>query len=131
MTRGLRNNNPLNIRHSRTIWQGMCGKQSDPDFTQFKTMAYGVRAAFKTLQTYMTTHNLNTIEGIISRWATPNENDTEKYIKVVSSRSGIARDKVISFDDKETMIAIVKAMTYMENGEEVAESDIRDGYELV
>ena len=53
MTRGLRNNNPLNIRRNNTKWQGLSVTQTDKSFFQFKTMAYGYRAAFKTLQTYI------------------------------------------------------------------------------
>ena len=49
MTRGLRNNNPLNIRRNNTKWQGLSATQTDKSFFQFKTMAYGYRAAFKTL----------------------------------------------------------------------------------
>ena len=48
MTRGLRNNNPLNIRRNNTKWQGLSATQTDKSFFQFKTMAYGYRAAFKT-----------------------------------------------------------------------------------
>lgn len=47
MTRGLRNNNPLNIRRNNTKWQGLSVTQTDKSFFQFKTMAYGYRAAFK------------------------------------------------------------------------------------
>lgn len=46
MTRGLRNNNPLNIRRNNTKWQGLSATQTDKSFFQFKTMAYGYRAAF-------------------------------------------------------------------------------------
>ena len=52
MTRGIRNNNPLNIRRTATRWQGACKEQKDKSFVQFKTMAYGYRAAWKVLQTY-------------------------------------------------------------------------------
>ena len=52
MKRGIRNNNPLNIRHSVDQWQGASEEQKDKSFVQFKTMAYGYRAAWKTLQSY-------------------------------------------------------------------------------
>ena len=51
-TRGIRNNNPLNIRHSADRWQGVRQEQTDKSFVQFKSMAYGYRAAWKTLQSY-------------------------------------------------------------------------------
>ena len=68
MTRGLRNNNPLNIRRNNTKWQGLSATQTDKSFFQFKTMAYGYRAAFKTLQTYIriiTFHDNGTYNTVI------------------------------------------------------------------
>ncbi len=47
--RGIRNNNPLNIEHSQSKWQGMAVEQTDKRFVQFKSMTWGIRAAFKTL----------------------------------------------------------------------------------
>ena len=52
MTRGIRNNNPLNIRHSADQWQGARVEQTDKAFVQFKSMAYGYRAAWKVLESY-------------------------------------------------------------------------------
>mgnify|MGYP003533551919 FL=1 len=45
-SRGIRNNNPLNIRLSADKWQGMREEQTDKAFVQFKSMAYGYRAAW-------------------------------------------------------------------------------------
>ena len=36
MTRGLRNNNPLNIRRSADRWEGTATTQTDQSFVQFK-----------------------------------------------------------------------------------------------
>ena len=45
MSRGLRNNNPLNIRLSATtVWQGEIRPSQDRSFCQFRTMAYGYPA---------------------------------------------------------------------------------------
>ena len=46
IARGIRNNNPLNIRRSKDKWQGMKALQTDAQFCQFETMPYGWRAAF-------------------------------------------------------------------------------------
>ena len=51
-TRGLRNNNPLNIRHSKDRWVGACVKQTDKSFVQFESMAYGYRAAWKVMESW-------------------------------------------------------------------------------
>ena len=45
LSRGLRNNNPLNIRHSADKWEGTRIVQTDKSFVQFTSMAYGYRAA--------------------------------------------------------------------------------------
>ena len=93
MTRGIRNNNPLNIRRSSTHWQGARKEQTDKSFVQFETMAYGYRAAWKILQTYYERFCMQnkdyTVRNIITRWAPPTENDTEAYIMNVLKMSGI------------------------------------------
>ena len=91
--RGIRNNNPLNIRRSKDQWQGLRALQTDPSFCQFETLEYGWRAAFKLLtRTYYHTYRLFTIRAIINKWAPPNENKTEAYIKNVSRLTGIGPD---------------------------------------
>ena len=45
-SRGMRNNNPLNIRHGRSQWLGMADYQSDKEFVTFRTLAYGYHLAF-------------------------------------------------------------------------------------
>lgn len=126
--RGIRNNNPLNIRRNGTNWQGLAPVQTDKSFFQFRSMAYGYRAAIKIIQTYYTKYGLKTIRRIIHRWAPPSENNTERYIQVVSQRSGISPDAEISLYDQTQMIAIVSAMSYMENGVEPVEEDVYMGY---
>ena len=47
----MRNNNPLNIIKSEKInWQGEVKPSTDPNFAQFETLEYGLRAAFKLLR---------------------------------------------------------------------------------
>ena len=50
--RGIRNNTPLNIRHSSDRWEGARIEQTDRSFVQFTSMAYGYRAAWKLLESY-------------------------------------------------------------------------------
>lgn len=49
LPRGLRNNNPGNIRLSTTKWQGEV-KGPDPVFCTFRSMPYGYRALMKVLK---------------------------------------------------------------------------------
>ena len=37
LPRGIRNNNPLNIRRSKDQWQGLRAQQTDASFCQFET----------------------------------------------------------------------------------------------
>ena len=60
-------------------------KQRDPEFCQFISDYYGVRAAMIVLNTYVTKYKLHTIRDIISRWAPAKDgNHTEGYIKFVN-----------------------------------------------
>lgn len=130
-TRGYRNNNPCNIRISTDKFQGEVQPSADREFKQFETMAYGYRAAFRVLRTYINNYKCDTIRKIISRFAPTNENHTENYIRVVSERSGIPADDPIYADSREMMIRIVAAMSYVENGREAVMSDVIRGWELL
>lgn len=82
-TRGIRNNNPANIRRGCN-WKGLTEKQTDREFCQFVTMTWGVRALLVTLRTYVVKHKLHTIPQIIERWAPPQDgNATNRYIEFV------------------------------------------------
>lgn len=82
-TRGIRNNNPANIRRGCN-WKGLAETQTDKEFCQFTTMTWGVRALLITLRTYVVKHHLHTVREIITRWAPPSDgNNTEKYIEFV------------------------------------------------
>lgn len=131
LPRGLRNNNPLNIRLSTDHWQGMTDKQTDSSFVIFKALEYGLRAAFIILKKYLTkSPHADTIEKIVSRWAPANENDTEKYIAFVEAKTGIKRHERLKWTDKNKLCRIVHAMCIMENGQEIQFGRIEYGYGL-
>ena len=69
--RGLRNCNPLNIRRTADLWQGLAERQPDPEFFTFRSMPWGYRAAFIVLRTYCHKYGLRTVRDIIARWAPP------------------------------------------------------------
>lgn len=144
MTRGLRNNNPLNIRISNDQWQGTATTQTDKAFVQFQTMAYGYRAAWKTLDTYCLHFRHErmpyTVRTIINRWAPPSENDTEAYIRAVIKLSGLGGNENIprpnryrNFECLEKTARLIAAMTCVENGIRMNQVDwqaIWQGYDL-
>lgn len=127
--RGIRNNNPLNIRIGNT-WLGEVQQPTDPDFEQFVNMTAGVRAGFVLMRRYINHYRRRTIPQIISAWAPANENNTQRYIDYVCSSTGIAPDTAVRFEDKDTMIKIVSAMIHMECGQSVDRSVIVRAYEI-
>jgi hypothetical protein len=129
--RGLRNNNPGNIRINSDLFQGEVRPSKDKSFKQFETMAYGYRAIFKILSNYYRNYKLDTIRKMIGRWAPPKENHTEKYIQFVSDYAGIPADDPININDREQMIRIVAGMSRFENGREADMSDVITGWNLL
>ena len=127
-SRGLRNNNPLNIRHSKDIFQGEING-NDKSFKTFSSLPYGYRAAFVTLATYLS-RGWNTIDKIISVWAPPSENDTESYISKVEKWSGVPRNKKLTAEDGPEYIMIVAAMSFVENGQNANISAVKEGFNL-
>ena len=121
MTRGIRNCNPLNIRRTKTVWQGQRSEQQDGSFVQFDGMKWGWRAAFYLLtRTYYHKYRLYTIRGIISRWAPSIENNTEAYISNVSRLTGIDPDEPIGIplEKPSRWMMVGVAMAIQENGTE-------------
>lgn len=129
--RGIRNNNPLNIRIGNT-WLGERhpSECDDPSFEQFISMEYGLRAAFCILRRYIKHYHRNTISQVISSWAPSNENDTSRYIDFVSKKAKCAADAVILFEDKATMCAIVQAMAQYECGDVLNPAVIEKSYDM-
>ncbi len=129
-SRGYRNNNPLNIRKNGTRWQGLREIQDDKSFFQFNAMAYGYRAAIKTLRTYQRRYGLKTLREMISRWAPPFENDTEAYIRSVSNRAKVRDDVSVNMYNKDVVLRIIEAMAFVENGSAGNFCEISNGYDL-
>jgi hypothetical protein len=133
LVRGLRNNNPGNIRRGNTAWEGKIphDRSEDKAFEQFECWKWGVRAMVKLLQTYIHRKN-DTIRKIISTWAPPNENNTAEYIRWVSQQSGINADVRIAKTDKDKLRKITKAMAWKENGREcVSDEDFNEAWNLI
>ena len=84
--RGIRNNNPGNIRNSeRNDWAGEVSKADKKDnaFEEFEDIPHGVRAMMKLLLKYQRSYNLRSIKELIERWAPRDENDTAAYVRWV------------------------------------------------
>ena len=127
--RGILNCNPLNIRRNGERFQGEVLPGRDRSFKQFSSMAYGYRAAFVILGSYLACGK-NTIEKIVKSWAPPTENNTLSYIEHVEQRSGVGRNKVLTADSGSDYRKIVAAMSHCENGIEANMADVEAGFKL-
>jgi hypothetical protein len=112
--RGIRNNNPLNIE-AGGFTQGQPGfSGSDGRFARFETPEQGVGAANKLLDVYQNKHGLNTVAGIVGRWAPSSDgNNVSAYAANVSKQLGIDPNTPIPPEMRPKLIA---AMGQHENG---------------
>lgn len=125
--RGVRNNNPLNIRKG-SKWRGLALEQ-DQEFCTFIGMEWGVRAAVKILRHYAR-RGIHTISEIIQTWAPPLENNTNRYIQIVCSRTGFLPTHNINIYDENEVVALLLAMSFVECAIIFDEKDFRKGYNL-
>lgn len=112
-TRGLRNNNPGNIRKTGIAWLGKITPGRDLDFEEFESQEFGIRAIGRLLETYKR-QGRTTIDAVIKRYAPASENDTEAYIASVEQSTGIDRDRPL--DLSRDKAAVVAAIIKHENG---------------
>lgn len=96
-------------------------------FVRFESMEYGLRAAFVLLRTYSTKYRANCIRDIISRWAPPNENDTEQYIQNVCQWTGFGGNERLTERD---WPKLVQAMARQECGIELSNVLIEKAFEM-
>ena len=87
--RGIRNNNPGNIRKTNIKWAGEVVPGTDSAFEQFKSMPYGIRAM---LVDIIGKHKrgLDTIQELINVWAPPFENCTITGEFTLAAASSVA-----------------------------------------
>lgn len=119
-TRPWRNNNPGDLRclPRGELWDGQINADTSPGgpFAVFVTRTLGWRALTECLLTYYTAHRLNTVDGIICRYAPALENDTAGYIDLVCSRLRVHRNDVIDPRETPVMLALVSAIALAEGG---------------
>lgn len=83
---------PANVGNIRPVG-------SSTGFQQYATTEEGIKAVDDNLKAYGTKHKINTLRGVISRWAPPSENDTDSYINFVSQKTGLKPDEEIDLSN--------------------------------
>lgn len=117
ISRGIRNNNPGNIRYVEGItseYKGCVG--SDGAFCKFDSPTNGIRALAMLLSTYQRKHGIKTIRAAINRWAPPVENDTGAYVNAVAKKVGVGPDVELDFSNPGVLWAMTAAIIQHENG---------------
>lgn len=123
VSRGIRNNNPGNIDYNATKWLGQLphDPKIEPRFCRFKDPVYGIRALCKLILTYNRKYGINTVAGIITRWAPSVENNTAAYIAQVARACQVDSTEEISVQDM--LPYIVPAIIRHENGSQPYSAD--------
>lgn len=127
--RGIRNNNPLNIRIGNK-WKGLKTPNTDGAFDQFLSVQWGYRAAFIILRNYIRKHKCDTVAKIINRFAPSNENNTEAYIKHVCRITGFERDTKL-FPTYYDLSKLVYAMAVVESNARPSTDVLRLAWNLI
>lgn len=131
VARGIANNNPGNIRRvSGQTWKGELpftagDPRYDQTFEQFISPVWGLRAMAKLLLKYQRKYGCDTVRKIISRWAPPNENETESYILQCADQMGVGADTPITLSlDTKRFAILISAIVKRENGAQPYETDL-------
>lgn len=132
LPRGLRNNNPLNLRKTNTEWKGKIIPGTDPDFEQFIDMLWGIRAAFINVRTLMRRTPGCNIKQLIYMWAPPADgNNTGEYVRQVETLSHYSQFTVLDFKNKELMVEVLWAMAAVECGQRILHVHFENAYEML
>jgi hypothetical protein len=107
-------NNPGNLRNP-----GGAG------FQRFMSSQQGLQAMAGQLGLYYNRDHLDTIGGIVSKYAPPKvndtvENDTAAYIANVSKRTGFGANQQLNLNDPAQLQAVMQAMLVQEQGKAAA-----------
>lgn len=109
------NKNPLNVKTNRTDpmvpWDGQIGVD-EHGHVMFKSWEYGIRAAAFVLRSYAKRHEIDTISGIVDRFAAGNR---DSYKAFLAHRLGLGIDE--SFDIIARMPELLRAMSRFECGQ--------------
>lgn len=115
--RGIRNNNPGNLVKSDIQWDGKI-TGADTRFEVFATPEQGIAATARNLIAYQEKHGLDTVEGIVGRWAPPEENKTGVYVAAVAKDLGVKPGDKLNVSDPDTLTRLTGAIIRQENGKQ-------------
>ena len=125
----IKRNNPGNIRATSTKWLGENTPKGEA-FCHFRDLLYGCRAMLKLLKRYIEVKECKTIRKVVSRWAPPSENNTRSYIDYVARSMDTHPDDDLVVD-KDTLIRLASAMTWMEHGQAIPRNTWEKAFNMI
>ena len=114
--RGVRNNNPGNLKYVPGVaWIGQNG-QDDDGFAIFDSADDGLRALARLLHTYAAWDGVRTIDQLIGRYAPGGVTSVDHYAKFVADDVGVSPCQTIDVDH--LIPLIMRAIIWFENGQD-------------
>ena len=105
-TSGMRRNNPGNLRPT-----------SGRGFESYGNIVEGLDSMGHLLRVYQHKHGLDTIDGIINRYAPPSDNNpTQAYKDNVARRTGFGKRQRLDLDDDNVLATLMGGMITQEQG---------------
>lgn len=127
----MKNNNPLNLRRTGWLWQGLTPRQNDPEYYQFRNPAYGYRAAFMTLRLMVWKMGRTTLAQLLKEWAPDADGrDGQLYTARVCALTGLTPRTLVNPLDANLMIPIVAAISRIEQGKCPCMLDVLAGWRI-
>lgn len=119
ISRGIRNNNPLNIKVSSSNWVGKVTPNTDGTFEQFDSLVHGYRAAFYLFRKYINVYKLVNLKDFIAHWCP--DDTSYLYYKFVCDRLLSSPNDILDFSNRYMMFELALLMTRFENGIKVSD----------
>ncbi len=116
LSRGLRLNNPGNLRHHTTKWKGEVCPSVDSEFKQFISEAHGYHALLQMVSDCITRYGCTTPRLVIARWAPSAGCPTVSYLDFVCQHTRMDADALLNPNDERQMCKLTAAMSHYENG---------------
>lgn len=115
--RGIRNNNPGNLRPSSAYtWRGETGAD-EAHYLIFDTAHNGLRAMAINLLNQQRKHGLHSLREIFTKYAPPSENNTTAYIASMAVALNVGPDDTLDlWRDREQFELLCRAVIRHENG---------------
>lgn len=121
MSRGMRNNNPFNLRYSFSAWVGRIGRdvaglpEGDTGFCIFDTLENGVRAGVKNLKNGYFSKRL-TITNLVMKYAPASDNNNVgNYVGLLCKQASHFHPDYIP-ENMADYVLICQGIIKMENG---------------